>query len=643
MKLPNTSYRAILVAMLALALPLLAVAEPMSYTGNQDIGELMDRAEDAWDLEDQDAVLLLEGYWESVLEDGRVKQYWHRIVWISTDYAIETFADLRVPYDAQRQELNVKTLRTWRDSRWIDARETAVVETTPYALGHAPAYTNIRETMLLHDGVELPCIMEVAYEIVDKEPYRDGSEGMWLFQKNFPAVNSVLVLDAPQGSDLKIVASPGVPQPEKTLFGKSFEGKEFYAYWMEMLEPAPMPETSDPADYLPHASWSTFADWEELGTALAAPFEGDLSVAGALSDTLEVIEEANGTPLLRAKAIAQFVGRSTKYVSYPSHWFRYDHTAPLEVFNQGYAHRHDRRTLAAALFQAAGLEIWPVRVGKGYGDVDEGVATLARMGQPALWVSGRGVEAYYDPASSSLHNGLTPIYGKSIWLPGTDDEPVIRWRGEGEPSEVQLRMDLSYDEEANSWQVDGYYQATSGLCPYGDMEGGNDQSRGTLENVASGVLMGLDVESFSPMNFDRFTVEANFNGTVALAAEDRFGRHPLVVGSPGHGLLAAMPSDVVLHDGQRGTPVSLPGVMRQVVELHLEPGTLELTHSPEPVVISNELGSVTVELEEVAGKTVYRRVTEINSSRVPARQWPMLRDLLLGETARQHKLMLFVK
>lgn len=136
----------------------LLFAAPMTYSGRLDIGEMMTIADSTFDLANEDAVVLLNGRRETVLPDGRRSLLIHQIVYITSDYGIEHYADLRIPYDEKRQSLDVQSLRTWRisDQRWIDHRETAIVPTTPTELAEAPAYSNVRETMLLHDGVELP-------------------------------------------------------------------------------------------------------------------------------------------------------------------------------------------------------------------------------------------------------------------------------------------------------------------------------------------------------------------------------------------------------------------------------------------------------------------------------------------------------
>ena len=104
---------------LAILLPLArsAVAEPMSYDNALDIGALMQEAQKTWDLSAQDGVLLLEQARFTLLDDGRLREERHRVVWIGTDIAQRNFADLRIPWDSDRQSFSVQALRVWRGGR----------------------------------------------------------------------------------------------------------------------------------------------------------------------------------------------------------------------------------------------------------------------------------------------------------------------------------------------------------------------------------------------------------------------------------------------------------------------------------------------------------------------------------------------
>ncbi len=140
-----------------------------SITGEHDISKLLTKAEKKFDLSKQDAVMLLDSKKIHWLADGRLITSIHRIIWINSNVAIRNYGDHRIPFDEARCAFNVETVRTRRDGQWWETGSSGIVETLPFALEHSYDYSNMREMMLLHNGIELPCILEIAYSIEDKK------------------------------------------------------------------------------------------------------------------------------------------------------------------------------------------------------------------------------------------------------------------------------------------------------------------------------------------------------------------------------------------------------------------------------------------------------------------------------------------
>ena len=181
---------AIITAFLAISNPV--SAQDMGTSQGYDLDALWSSARSQHDPATEDAIVLLEARKITIAANGNEVTRVHRIVWIGTAIGIRSYADLRVPWNSATSTLNVVALRTWRDGRWwpdaSNVSETAVVETLPYAVALADDYTSLRETMLLHDGVELPCIMETVYEIETRGAAAAGADGRWVFPQRDPAI-----------------------------------------------------------------------------------------------------------------------------------------------------------------------------------------------------------------------------------------------------------------------------------------------------------------------------------------------------------------------------------------------------------------------------------------------------------------------
>ena len=661
--------RTLPVLMVCLCLLNLFVPQPIaaqtSKDGKVNIAQLMQMADKNFDLEVEDAIILYDNEEQTWLPDKRFYTKVHRVVWIGRSWAIRRFADHRIPFDKSRQSFTVNTLRTWRDGQWWESDTTAIVETLPGALQTAYDYTTMREMMLLHDGVELPCILEWEYIIEDMESFRKGVDGMWIFEKDVPVISSSFSFGIPAGSKPSVFISDEVVElpvktkvsPPKSSSTKSKTKRakgnirtvnelDIYSYEMELIQPLPTPQSTDPAAYAPYIAWSTWKNWDKLGQDFRKTFEKAMELDGVLQDSLDLLIEGAFSMNDRAKRIASFVERSTRYINYPSSYWL---TVPREAhrsYSTAYCHQLDRAVLAAALFNGAGFEIFPTFRGLDYHDVNTGVATFERFGEVGVWVSGsEEVEALYNPLNSELLNGLSPIYGRSVWIPGSGDDPKVTWRGEANRSTVELNLNLTCNDGSNELIGQGFYRATQGLCPFDKMEGLGGEAAEFLESVLTGVIENAKISVFSPTSLSRFTVTIGFEFTASFNVnsglvwgessnsdlENDSGRFILNIGDPAGGVFDHLPGDISIFKETRESDVRIPGLMEQIVNITLSYGDKELSYMPGEIEIKNDIGSFKLVTEETEDQVRISRTLTLDKVDCPSNMWVDLRSILLSD------------
>ncbi len=610
------------------------VAEPLSDTGEYDIGVLMDEARQLYDFEAEDAVVLL--YQERRLwtaDERRIREI-HRIVWIRTSRGIRSYADLRVPWDSARQELTATTLRSWRpkDQRWTTSGPTAVVETTPYAFGHAVDYTNIRETMLLHDGVELPCILETRYRIEDHEAYAGGMQGVHAVAQGDPALISELVLGAPSEASLTVNAV-GVDAPETGVDGAT--GLHLRTYAARALEPLPSPRPA--ATEVAHVAWSTWPDRQALGEDLTARLDGAATLdEPSRAAAAKATEEAR-SPIETAEMLAAWVGEATTFVDYDRIWFVQPRPAH-RTWSTAYAHALDRAVLAAATFRNSGFRAGPA-YRKPHGVPAAGdVPTLTLLEGPLLWVSGEGFDGIYDPTDSSLAVGAPVLSGDDLWRLGEVHEKPAPEVG----NRAVLRLDLKWNDEDSTWQGTGMLRAGGTLSPFARMQGLEaGRSQKVLEGLAASVLEGAEV---SALNFERFApeaVHAGFALTVKGGERDTQDRVRLEIGDPSPSLNDPLHAAGPLYQTTRDSSVYLHTPLEVVVEVHLDTADLGVVSLPVPAALTNDAGTFQLDVEQSEDGLYFRRRVRVDDAVVAADEWPQIRALLLAATSpKNHTLLL---
>lgn len=641
-------------------------AAPSAAMGGHDIGALMDAATAHYDLSDLDAVLLLDDESITVGDDGSLTTTRHTVVWFSTEIGLSAYADVRVPHDTATSTLEVHALRTWRDGRWwpdeSELSPTAIVATTPYALQSADDYTTMRETVLLHDGVELPCIVETAYTVTERKGSLPGVDGMWVTRKTDPAVLTRLAVTAPEGVDLSYSLMNGAPEP---AVERRPDGGRTWAWEARTAERLPRPLTSENRTCAPHVVWSTWGSWDSLGDAVVSSMGAAAVLTDALRDSVGSVTEGLSLPLARAEAVAEFVRESTRSVSYDGSFWRFSPREAGRTWETAYGHAFDLAVLASALLEEAGVEAVPEYVTPGRSGVDLTVPALCWFDDVTLSVRGEGLSASFDPATGTLTHGVPPE-GHTVWHAARDQVPGVVSVEPVRASSYDLRLSL-LPSEGGAWTGRGFLSTSGRLSAYGRMVGIEGEVGGFLSGVAGSVLGGASAERPGIAELTEERAAASFDLGLEAPETDELGRTPIVVGDPRGGLLSVLPSDVHLYSEVRQSPVLLGGPMEQTVELRLDPGEMDQVRIPEPFELSNELGSFRLNVERGGdGTLTITRSLRVgppgeeavvppggaadeasdesgcahNGLVIAPSRWPELRALLLEESDLRHRTIL---
>ncbi|MEZ4389120.1 MAG: DUF3857 domain-containing protein [Candidatus Krumholzibacteriia bacterium] len=155
----------LVVPVLALDTPaLIAAAPPISAFAQDDVVVLYQL----------DALSLDEG--------GRLTHRVHTVRRLQTQWAMRSLADPRLDWDAARQDLTVLTARTYmRDGTVLDTPANGFNEVTPDGVARAVPFLDLREMVVTHIGTEPGCVVELEYEVRDREPGPVPAGGtLWL-------------------------------------------------------------------------------------------------------------------------------------------------------------------------------------------------------------------------------------------------------------------------------------------------------------------------------------------------------------------------------------------------------------------------------------------------------------------------------
>jgi len=633
---------AVIAAFLAISNPV--SAQEMGTSQGYDLDALWSNARSQHDLTTEDAIVLLESRAVTIEANGNKVIRVHRVVWIGTAIGIRSYADLRVPWNSATSTLDVFALRTWREDRWwpdvSKVSETAVVETLPYAVALADDYTSMRETMLLHDGVELPCIMETVYEIEARSGggATGGADGRWVFPQRDPAIHVEYTVTVPAGVEFAHRSGNGAPAPVVTKDG----GAATYQWTMEYNDRLGTPLVAHPAGYAPSTAWSTWKDWQSLATRITSTFDEAAVLDAQLADTVAVLVARETGAGAKARAIASYIDESTRSIHTDTRFWAFNPRAATRTWETAYGHGLDRAVLAASMFRHAGLEAGPVYRSITWNAVSMELPGMSGFGNMQVFVRGDRYQAIYDPEAGTLTDRVSAMYDGIVWSPGTGDGTPRKPDASGSAIESRFEVVLTLEPAADGgWNGRGYIDAEGVFSPYGEMTGLDGEALAAIGQIAESVLPGAKVGGFNPEVFDRGRVTAGFDFGIVAGDPDGEGRTAVTTGNPAGGISSRLPADVHLYNEHRGSPVMLPGVMTQRVVIRIRIGERELAYLPEATGLSNSAGQYQLAAEHENGWITVERTLTLNAGTVEPGAWPELRALLLEDADSAGRTILF--
>jgi Domain of Unknown Function with PDB structure (DUF3857)/Domain of Unknown Function with PDB structure (DUF3858) len=630
-----TVFMIMLVIGILISLPLSAQE---SIDGVHNIEDMLTKAEQSFDLQKEDAVFLLDSkdvHWHP---DGRLSTTIHRIIWINTDYAVDHYGDHRISYDSEHCDFKVTTVRTWMDGKWWVTGETGIVETLPYAVNKAYDYANVREMMLLHNAIELPCILEVKYTIEDKEPFRGGTDGVWTFMRDEPCVMSSFSLAVPEGFEPYVQTPDDIFNLDRNLYKE--DGFDIYSITGGTVGAIPSPHFAGIEFQVPHIVWSTWKSWEELGDDIQSRLIPNTKLDSALEKSMDSLIKDAYTDSDKARLIAEFINTKIRHVDYPESFWQDLPRSAERTYTTAYGHNIDRAILAYGMFAKAGLKPNFAYIGKGYGNIDMSVPSLSYFDGIKVWIRGNNLDAFYDPSDGTVANGDAPIYSKAIWIPESQSEPMVKVKSQGEQNDFSVSINLSYDKEKGIFTGSGYLFGNNSFNAFDQLEGMQVETKTYLESVVSGMLEGAEIMDYNPSMFNRSKIVLGFTIELEKPEVDSLGRTKIMIGEPGNGLFDKLSDDISLYHQERKSSVILPGVLHQKIEIKLDLKDIDLIYFSDNRTLSNTAGKFMLSSNKEDDRLTITRELNLDKATYPSDQWSAFRALLLADKHERNQTLL---
>lgn len=277
-----------------------------------------------------------------------------RHVQLNSDRAYGEFGDPRITYDADTEKLEIITARTrLPNGKYVELPEYGHVVVGPDASAGWPAFTGLRQYLLVMSGIEPGCVVEVEYQITSQPGRRPFLAADLRIDDRFPIKERTVTVSVPAGVQVRALLT-GLPEDKGGSNGRpnSWTFRDLPASpdepqaprWQERC-PRLMFTTADLAsNWLKgrHAQLDAAADKSELIARLAQEWTKD---HGSASDKLRALQE---------KLAAQF-----NFVEFPVDWRPARIRPASEVLLSNYGLPEEAAAVLLALARAAELPVMP--------------------------------------------------------------------------------------------------------------------------------------------------------------------------------------------------------------------------------------------------------------------------------------------
>jgi len=352
--------------------------------------------------------------------DGTVSEHHKQIVkLLDAQRGKQKFADVHIPFDSQRQTLDIQVARTVND----DGKPHAVApeeigDIVPAWLADATIYSSVRERVVSFPAVDKGSVIELEYTLTTKATPDAPLGGELLLASWDPTLDRVVTITTPAGTAPKFAVDGADVRPSASVAA----GNQVLTFELKNL-PDRQPENGSPVDaaVLPRLVYGFQPSWAKVEGPIADRFlraavpptlpdavkrQADQLVAGATSDDD------------KAQRLFAFVAHDIRSVELPLGLAGYEPHGPEVVLQNRYGDERDKVGLLLALAAAEGIRGRPVLARAELVQVLPGVPTVAqfdrmlaqlRIDGKDVWLGPSDEDAQYGIAFSGQDNAVLPL------------------------------------------------------------------------------------------------------------------------------------------------------------------------------------------------------------------------------------------
>ncbi len=334
-------------------------------------------------------------------ETGRTEENL-RVLKIFNVQGREKFSDFRIPFDREKEKVELKMGRTYKsDLSYIEVEKGAINDVTPVHLSEADIYSNLVHRVVSFPGVEPLKSLVIHYkkEGIEKE---ENIDGIAYFQSDEPVLKKELRIEIPREKELKYkLINLNLDLKEKIEDNSKL-------YTITVTDSAQI----KPEEFMPPEGeissriiFSTYRDWSEATSFFSRSFYDAIQPSEELKKfTLDLIKEVRSKEE-KIKKIFYFVANEIRNVQLDFGEGGYDIHSAEKVLQNRYGDWKDKSALLVSMLKIAGIDSFSVLANKERIQIVKDVPTMKQFDSVLVAIPDGEDYIFLSPFANDSHFG----------------------------------------------------------------------------------------------------------------------------------------------------------------------------------------------------------------------------------------------
>lgn len=572
-----------------------------------------------------DAVVLRREVTLAVDDRGRLSRREHVVTRLQSQWAMRGLSDVRVAWDGERQDLQIHTCRTFMaDGREVVSPPNAFNEVTPDAVDRAVPFLGVREMVISHVGTEVNAVLDLDYEVRDREPGPLPAWGEVYLQDRWP-VREVTVVVSPAGLPAALLHGEGLvdhgdPQARRWAFRD--------------LPALPGIAADSRGDVVPRIVCSSAGSWEELAAALRSA--GDRATADLGPDlTAWLKDDDDLTPHDTLQRIAALAHDGVRAVSLPAGTWSRPPRPVAQVHASAVATPWEQALLTYALLRAAGFAP-ELGFFTRWRDLPAGLASAGELADLRVVTAAGGRNWWFAPTRPAAWPDACDLANRTGLFLETAGS-VRTWKVPPATGTARLAVRIA---PAND---DDHLDTTADLEVTGVLRDGCGEAAAVAKALAASLGAGGEAIATTVREDTAKNLALRVTGRTGRPTPDASGLVFVALPRLDLGVLDRLPADLHSAEPSRALPVIFDAALSEDVQVEIELGSGQIVDAaPTSCEMTCAAGTYRLEITQDGDSLVIRRQLEVPAGRCAPADYPALRALIV-QAQRQNDAVIILR